>query len=68
MSTSTLDTILTTSNITALVNSYITDQTNKLVSPISTRQTRYQNLSSAYSTFSSKLKCIKYSSFKFQSN
>ncbi len=59
MSSSTLDTILTTSNITALVNSYITDQTNKIVSPITTRQTRYQNLSSAYSTFSSKLSALK---------
>lgn len=59
MSSNTLDTILTTSNINALVNSYITDQTNKIVSPITTRQTRYQNLSSAYSTFNSKLSALK---------
>lgn len=59
MSSSSIDTILTTSNITALVNSYITDQTNKIVSPITTRKTRYQNLSSAYSTFSSKLSALK---------
>ena len=59
MSSSGIDTILTTSNITALVNSYITDQTNRIISPISTRKTRYQNLSSAYSSFSSKLTSLK---------
>ena len=59
MSSSGIDTILTTSNITALVNSYITDQTNRIISPITTRKTRYQNLSSAYSAFSSKLTSLK---------
>ncbi|MGA9293869.1 MAG: flagellar filament capping protein FliD [Ignavibacteriaceae bacterium] len=59
MSSNTLDTILTTSNITALVNSYITDQTSRIITPITTRQTRYQNLSSAYNTFSSKLTSLK---------
>ena len=59
MSTSSTDTILSTSYITALVNSYITNQTNQIITPISTRQTRYQNLSSAYSTFSSKLNALQ---------
>ena len=58
MSTSSIDTVLTTSNINLLVNSYITNQTNQLVSPISTRKTKYQNLSTAYSTFSSKLTAL----------
>ena len=55
----TIDTILTTSNINSLVSSYITNETNRIVTPISTRQTRYQNLSSAYSIFSSKLSVLK---------
>ena len=59
MSTSSTNTILSTSYITALVNSYITDQTNQIVTPIATRQSRYQNLSSAYSTFNSKLNTLQ---------
>lgn len=59
MSTSSTDTILSTSYITSLVNSYITNQTNQILTPITTRQTRYQNLSSAYSTFSSKLNSLQ---------
>ena len=59
MSTSSTDTILSTSYITSLVNSYITNQTNQILTPIATRQTRYQNLSSAYSAFSSKLNSLQ---------
>ena len=59
MSTSSTDTILSTSYITSLVNSYITNQTNQILTPITTRQTRYQNLSSAYSAFSSKLNSLQ---------
>ena len=59
MSTSSIDTVLTTSNINLLVNSFINDQTSRLVTPISTRKSKYQSLSSAYSTFSSKLNSLQ---------
>ncbi len=59
MSTSSIDTVLTTSNINSLVNSFINDQTYRMVTPISTRKSKYQGLSSAYSTFNSKLNSLQ---------
>ena len=59
MSTSSIDTVLTTSNINSLVNSFINDQTYRMVTPISTRKSKYQSLSSAYSTFNSKLNSLQ---------
>jgi flagellar hook-associated protein 2 len=51
--------ILTTSGIISFVNSYISNETHKLITPITNRTTKYQNLSSAYSTLSSKLGNLK---------
>ncbi|MGK9477103.1 flagellar filament capping protein FliD [Melioribacter sp. OK-6-Me] len=51
--------ILTTSGINNLVNSYITNETQKRVTPLTTRKTSYENIVSAYSTISSKLDLFK---------
>ncbi len=51
--------ILTTSGINNLVNSYITNETQKRVTPLTTRKTTYENIVSAYSTISSKLDIFK---------
>jgi flagellar hook-associated protein 2 len=63
-----ISSVLTTSNIDSLVNSYISNETDKSITPITTRKTRYQNLSSAYATFSSKLSTLKTMLASFQIN
>lgn len=51
--------ILTTSYITNLVDSYSTSETTKLIDPLTTKRTKYQQLSSAYTSLSSKLTSLK---------
>ncbi len=51
-------TILTTSGINSLISAYQQQQTNLFVAPLITVQTKYQNLSSAYSTIISKLNTL----------
>ena len=50
---------LTTSGINSLVESYTKSQTKNRVDPLTTRKTKYSNLSSAYTTISSKLGSLK---------
>lgn len=51
--------LLTTSGINSLVNTYKTSESNKKITPLTTRRTRYQNLDSAYSTLNTKLTSLK---------
>jgi len=51
--------LLTTSGINSLISSYISNESEKLITPLTKRTQRYQNLSSAYSTLSSKLSSFK---------
>ncbi len=51
--------ILTSSGIISLVNSYTSSQVQRLVSPLKTKQSKYQNLSTAYDTLTSKLSSFK---------
>ncbi len=51
--------ILTTSGINSLISSYISNENQKLITPITTRTKKYQNLSSVYGTLSSKLDKLK---------
>ncbi len=51
--------ILSTSSINTFVSSYIVRETNKLVSPLQDKKSKYENLTSAYETFSSKLSSLK---------
>lgn len=53
------DSILTTSSINSLVSSYTTSEQSKKIDPLTTRRTKYSNLSSAYSTLSDKLDALK---------
>ncbi|HOI28374.1 MAG TPA: flagellar filament capping protein FliD [Melioribacteraceae bacterium] len=50
---------LTTSGINNLVNSFKISEQNKRISPLNTRKTYYQNITSAYSQLSSKLDSLK---------
>lgn len=50
---------LTTSGINNLIDTYKTNEQNKRITPLNTRKTYYQNLTSAYSTLSSKLESLK---------
>jgi flagellar hook-associated protein 2 len=50
---------LTTSGINSLVESYTKSQTTSRVDPLTTKKTKYSNLSSAYTTISSKLSSLK---------
>ncbi|MDP4114566.1 MAG: flagellar filament capping protein FliD [Bacteroidota bacterium] len=50
---------LTTSTINSYVNSFISSENTKSVTPLTTRKTKYSNLSSAYSTISTKLTSLK---------
>ena len=51
--------ILSTSTINSLVNSYAANESDKYISPLQIRKSKYSNLSSAYGTFSSKLNSLK---------
>ncbi len=51
--------ILTTSNINSLVNSYISSETSKLITPLQTRKTKYSSISSIYDTLNTKLTSFK---------
>lgn len=51
--------ILSTSGINSLINSYITNEANKRILPLNTRVTKYNSISSAYSTILSKLDSFK---------
>ena len=50
---------LTTSVINSYVNSFISSETSKSVTPLTTRKTKYTNLSTAYNTISTKLSSLK---------
>ncbi|MHB1687854.1 MAG: flagellar filament capping protein FliD [Ignavibacteriaceae bacterium] len=50
--------ILSSSTISALVNAYVTNQTNISVAPLQTQMQNYQNINSAYGTLSSKLSAL----------
>lgn len=51
--------VLTTSNINSFVESYINTETSKSITPLKTRKTKYSNLSSTYSTLTTKLNSLK---------
>ncbi len=51
--------LTSTSSINSFINSYTLTQQNQFVSPLTTKQTYYKNLSSSYSTLSSKLDSLK---------
>ncbi len=50
--------ILTTSGINSLVSAYQSQQTSLFISPLRTIQSKYKNLSSAYSSLSSKVNTL----------
>lgn len=50
---------LTSSGITTLVNSYKQTEVNNKITPLTTRKTKYQGLSSAYTNLSSRLDALK---------
>lgn len=50
---------LTTSNITSLVNSYVSSQVKRSVTPLSTKKSQYQSLVSVWGNVSSKLSALK---------
>lgn len=50
---------LTTSGIKNLIDTYKTNEQNKRIKPLTTRKTYYENLTSAYSTLSSKIESLK---------
>ncbi len=51
--------ILTSSSIDSLVSSYITSETQRLITPVTNKTTKYQNVVSAYGTLSSKMSSFK---------
>ena len=51
--------ILTTSDIDSMISSYISTETTRLITPITTKKAWYQNLSTAYGNLSSKLSSLK---------
>lgn len=53
------DSILSTSSINNLVDSYTTSETAKLINPLNTQRSKYQTLSSGYTTLTSKLGLLK---------
>ncbi|MCS7053249.1 MAG: flagellar filament capping protein FliD [Ignavibacterium sp.] len=61
---------LTTSGINSLVNSYVQSENAKRVAPLKARQTRFNNLSSAYSRILNQIDTLKssLSALKNQSN
>ena len=54
-----MDSILTTTDINNMVNSFVSSETNRLIGPIKTKKSLYQNLSTAYGSLSSKLSALK---------
>jgi flagellar hook-associated protein 2 len=50
--------LLTTSGINSLVNAFQVSEQNKLLTPLSTKKTRYQSLDTAYSALSGKLSSL----------
>lgn len=52
-------TALTTSGINSLVNSFIRSETEKRITPLKTRQSKYNNLSSAYSKILNQIDALK---------
>lgn len=51
--------LLTTSGINSFINSYIQTESAKRISPLKTRQNKYNNLSTAYSTLLSNIDKLK---------
>lgn len=54
-----MDSVLTTDNINSMISSYVSNETNRLISPVQTKTKWYQSLSTAYGTLSSKLLTLK---------
>lgn len=50
---------LTTSGINSLVESFSASQTEKMVTPLTTRKTTYENLKTSYSTMQTKITSLK---------
>ena len=59
---------LTTAGINTLVSSYTQTETNNKITPLSTRATKYQNLTSAYSNLSSRIDTLKTSLSTLKAN
>ena len=51
--------LLTTSGINSLINTYINNESQKRLSPLGTRKTKYTNISSTYSTLLTKVDAFK---------
>ncbi|MFO7446336.1 MAG: flagellar filament capping protein FliD [Ignavibacteriaceae bacterium] len=51
--------LLTTSTINSLVQTYSTNESNKMISPLSIRKTKYSNQSTAFNTLIQKLTSLK---------
>jgi flagellar capping protein FliD len=51
--------ILSTSTISDYVESYRTSEQDKIITPLTTQQTKYQKLSTSYTTLSSKILSLK---------
>ena len=51
--------ILSTSYINSLIGDYTYNETDKLITPLTTRKTKYQSLSSTFGTLSTKLSSFK---------
>lgn len=58
--------LLTTSGINSFINSYIQTEKSKRITPLKTRQTKYNNLSSAYSSLLSNIDKLKSSLSKLK--
>ncbi len=51
--------ILTTSSINYLISSFVSNENKKLIQPVTTRKTRFQNITSAYGNLLTKLNSLK---------
>ncbi len=51
--------ILTTSDIDSMISSYVNTETTRLITPVTTKKSWYQSLSTAYGTLSSKLSSLR---------
>ncbi len=54
-----MDSVLTTDTINSMISSYVSSETSRLITPITTKTQWYQSLSTAYGTLSSKLASLK---------
>ncbi len=54
-----MDSVLTTSSIDSMISAYVSSEKTRLITPLQTKKSWYQNLSTAYGTLSSKLSSLK---------